>query len=274
DSDFFDSIYLLDVKEKKYYEIMDEAFNINSGNRFILGEKFDEQYMVMEEYYLEEEEQLEILTSDEVELAFELPGDIKQEQLHVNSIKIIKLSDFIDQVKAGVENIEFQIIDKVNKDGIIRIIGETEEAIYYKKEYYEFILKEKNDFVSRRKMGRPEIYKIDKESRKLSYIRDVDKMSEIRTSDYFIYEIIDNGDEVQIFDLEKGEILYTYKKKFSDFRIKQEVVGFKNSEYLILKVSSLKHEEIYKYEIIDCVTNEVIIIGDDILILDSYIFVV
>ncbi|MGL5257840.1 MAG: hypothetical protein ACRC76_12490, partial [Proteocatella sp.] len=46
DSDFFDSIYLLDVKEKKYYEIMDEAFNINSGNRFILGEKFDEQYMV------------------------------------------------------------------------------------------------------------------------------------------------------------------------------------------------------------------------------------
>lgn len=274
DSDFFDSIYLLDVKEKKYYEIMDEAFNINSGNRILLGEKFDEQYIIIEEYYLEEDEQLEILTSEDVELAFDLPGDIKQEQLHVNSIKIIKLSDFIDQVKAGVENLEFQILDEVNKDGVIRIIGETEEAVYYKKEHYDFILKQKNDFVSRRKMGRTEIYKIDKASHKVSYIKDVDKISAIRTSDYFIYEIIENKDNVQIFNLETGEVLYTYKNKYSSLKIKQEVVGFKNSEYLILKVSSLKNEEIYKYEIIDCVTNEPIIIGDDILILDSYIFVI
>ncbi len=273
DSDFFDSIYLLDVKGKQYYEIMDEAFNINSGNRILIGETFEQQYILMEEYYLEEDEQLEMLTSDDVELAFELPGDIEQEQLHVNSIKIIKLSDFIEQVKDGETNLKFEILDKVDSDGVIRIIGETEDFVYYKKEHYDFILKQKTDFVSRRKIGRTEIYKIDKKSFDVTYVKDVDKISKIKASEYFMYEIIENKEDIQIFDLETGELIYTYKIRYEG-RLKQEIAGFKNGEYLIVKFTSPNDEDIFKYEVIDCLTKEPIIIGDDVLLLDSYIFVI
>lgn len=273
DSDFFDSIYVLDVKEKKYYEIMDEAFNINSGNRILLGEKFDEQYIIIEEYYLEEEEQLEILTSEEVELAFELPGDIEPEQLHVNSIKIIKLSDFIDQIKDGETNLKFKILDQVDSDGVIRIIGETEDFVYYKKEYYDFILKQKTDFVSRLKIGKTEIYKINKQSFDVIHVKDVDKVSKIKTGEYVIYEIIENKDNIQIFNLETRDLLYTYKIRY-DGQLKQEVIEFKNGEYIIVKFTSPNDEDLFKYEVIDCLTNEPMIIGDDVLLLDSYIFVI
>lgn len=273
DSDFFDSMYLLDVKEKKYYEIMDEAFNINSGNRFLIGENFDEQYLLIEEYYLDEEEQFEILTSEDVELAFDLPGEIEQEQLHVNSIKIIKLSDFIDQIKAGEETLDFEILDKVDQDGVIRIIGETRGALYYKKEQYDFILRQKNDFMSRRKLGRTEIYKIDKFDLEVSYVKDIDKASKIRHGEIFIYEIIEDEENAQIFDLDTGELIYNYKFRYNG-QVKQEVVGFKDDEYLIVKYTSLSDDNIFKYEVMDTLKNKTIIIGDDILVLDGYIFVI
>ncbi len=273
DSDFFDSIYLLDVKAKKYYEIMDEAFNINSGMRILTGETFDEQYIVIEEYYLDEDEQFEILTSDDVELAFELPGDIEQSQLHVNSIKIIKLSDFIEQVKNGETNLKFKILDKLDQDGIIRIIGETEDYIYYKKDYYDFILKQKNDFVSRRKMGKTDIYKINRYTFEVTYVKDVDKMTQIKPGECFMYEVKENTKDIQIFDLETGELVYTYEIKYEG-QLKQEIAGFKNGEYLIVKFTNPNDDDIFKYEVIDCLTNEPIIVGDDVLLLDSYIFVI
>ncbi|MGB5823096.1 MAG: hypothetical protein WBH44_03405 [Proteocatella sp.] len=273
DSDFFDNMYLLDVEEKKYYEIMDEAFNINLGNRILIGETFEEQYVLVEECYLDEDEQFDIRTLEDVELAFDLPGEIEPEQLHINSIKIIKLSDFIEQVKGEVSHIDFRIIDKVDQDGVIRIIGETDDFVYYKKEHYDFILKLKTDFMSRRKVGRTEIHKISKENFETIHIKDVSKEADVKVNNLCAYEITEFEDRIEIADLETGELLFTYVIVHPG-KIVQEIIAFKNNEYLIVRVSKPENEIFCTYEVIDCYTKELIIHGNDILTLDDYVFVV
>ena len=273
DSDFFDSIYLLDVKEKKYYEILDDAFNINSGTRILTGETFKEQYLFIEEYYLSEEEQLEVLTSEEVELAFDLPGDLEPAQVHVNAIKGIKLSDFIDQVKNGEKYIDFDIIDELDQEGTIRLIGHSDKAIYYRKEYYEFILSQKNDFMSRRKIGRSEIYRVDMKTLEKSYLKDVDRGSTIIVNNDSIFEVIEFNDRSELLDLETHETRFTFKKTpFRDW--KYEIVDFKNNEFLIVSMSSPTEEIGRAYHIVDVSTRETVITGSDILTVDNYIFVI
>jgi len=273
DSDFFDNVYLLDVKEKKYYEVMDDAFNINVGNRILIGETFEEQYLLFEEFYLDEEEQLEMLISEDVELVFDLPGEMEQEQLHVNTIKIIKLSDFIEQVKNEESQIAFHIIDKIDQEGAIRIIGETDDFIYYKKEHYDFVLMQKSDFMSRRKVGRTEIYKINKENFETIHIKDVSKEADVNANSLCAYKITEFDDRIELSDLETDEILFTYKIVHPG-KLIQEIVDFKNNEYLIVRISRPEDEMTCIYEVIDCYTNEIIINGKDILTLDDYIFVV
>lgn len=273
DSDFFDNMYLLDVEEKKYYEVMDEAFKINLGSRILIGEAFEDQYLMIEECYLDEDEQFDIRTLDDVELAFDLPGELEQEQLHINSIKTIKLSDFVDQVKAGVEEIDFKILDKIDQEGVIRILGETEDFVYYKKEHYDFILKLKNDFMSRRKIGSTEIYKICKSNFEITHIKDVSKVADIKVNSLCAYEITEFEDRIEISDLETNESLFTYKIIYPG-KLVQEIVEFKNNEYLIVRISKPENDMICTYEVIDCYTKELIIMGSDVLTLDDYLFIV
>jgi len=273
DSDFFDSMYLLDVKEKKYYEILDDAFNINAGSRIITGKTFEQQYIFIEEYYLSEEEQLEMLVSAEVELAFDLPGDLETNQVHVNSIKSVKLSDFIDQVKSGAKYIAFDIIDEIDQEGIIRIIGHSDTSLYYRKEYYNFILNKKSDFVSRRKIGRSEIYKVDKETLERTYVKDVDKRTAIIVDNNNIFEIIEFDDRSELLDMETHKSKFTFKK--APYKnVQYEIVDFKNNEYLIVMVSSEANDELISYHVIDVSTKEEVLSGSDILTIDNYIFVI
>lgn len=273
DSDFFDSVYLLDVKEKKYYEIMDETFTINSGNRILLGENFEDQHLLIEECYLDEEDQFDILTQEDVELAFDLPGDMEQKQLHINSIKVIKLSNFIEQIKNGKSHMDFEIIDKIDQEGVIRILGETEDSVYYKKEHYDFILKQRNDFMSRRKLGSTQIYKIDKDTFESTHIKDVSKNSDVKVNNFCVYEVVESKDKIDLVDLETDEIIYTHGIIYPG-KLVQDVISFKNNEYLIVRLSKPENDMLCTYEVIDCYTGEAIIHGKDILTLDNYIFVV
>lgn len=273
DSDFFDNVYLLDVENKKYYEIKDEAFKINFGRRIIIGDNPENQYIVLEEFYLSEEEQYEVLTSEETELAFDLPGDLDPDHIHKNSVKIIKLEDFIEQVIEGKTEIGFEIIDEVNQDGVIRIIGETDTKIYYKKEYYDFVLKDKGDFVSLRKIGRYEVYSIDKETLGVSYVWDIEKNIEIKTNNNHIYEIRENSKDTVMIDLETNKEFYIYEKKHAN-KLKEEILEFLNNEYLVVKVRRYDEKSSEIYKIVDAYTKETLIIGNDVLVLDEYIFVI
>ena len=188
DLEFFDEVYLIDVKEKSYYPIYDEIFKISAGSLIVSGSGENARVFV-EEYYLEEEEQYDILTSDEVELVFELPEGIDLDILYKNSIRTILLSDFVLQVKEGREKIELEIIDEMFKDGSLRLIGETDRDIFYKKQYYDFVLKERGDFLSLRKIGSYELYRLDKATLHKELVRDIHGDIQIKTSTQRAYII-------------------------------------------------------------------------------------
>ena len=271
DLEFFDEVYLIDVKEKSYYPIYDEIFKISAGSLIVSGSGENARVFV-EEYYLEEEEQYDILTSDEVELVFELPEGIDLDILYKNSIRTILLSNFVLQVKEGREKIELEIIDEMFKDGSLRLIGETDRDIFYKKQYYDFVLKERGDFLSLRKIGSYELYRLDKATLHKELVRDIHGDIRIKTSTQRAYIINESRFHATIEDAQTQEIVFDYKKRFVG-RAYESVAELVNDEYFIVNLRS-DDPKVASYMIVDVKTDEMIVAGHDVLILQDYIFVI
>lgn len=272
DTDFFDNLYLIDVAQKKYYEIEDEIFKVNFGKKITIGEDPNSMHLVMDEYFLGEEEQYDILVSDEIELAFDLPGSITIDTIHQNSIKIIKLHDFVEQVKSGVENIEFTIIDQVQKEGCIRILEETKDYIYYKKEIYEFALLDRGDFISRRRIGTMNIYCFDKNSLDVSFVANIPKESEVKASNNKLYLFDENENELVVRDLKTHSEVFKYKKQEEEEF--QHLVDYLEADFFVISTENPLSGKINMYKIIDLQSMETLAVGDDILRLGEYLFVI
>ncbi|MDO4710348.1 MAG: hypothetical protein Q4A75_00105 [Peptostreptococcaceae bacterium] len=271
DVDFFDDLYLLDVKEKKYYEVKDEAFKINIGSLIVSG-KGRNARIFLEECYLGEQEQYDLLTSEEVELAYDLHESIDPQQIYHNAIKTTTLANFIKQIKAGTEKIAFDVIDEIAMEGSIRLIGETAESIYYKKQIYDFVLREKGDFVSRRKIGSYEVYKIDKKSLKSEFVRDVHGNVEIKVNSKRAYLIKDLRFHSKIEDFDSREIVFDYKKRFVG-RAYEEISDVINDEFFVVHLDS-DDPKVANYMIVDIASDEMIVAGQDILVLEDHLFVI
>lgn len=272
ETDFFDVVYLIDVAENKYYEILDEDFKINYGTKIIIGEGEDAR-LVFDEYFLSEEEQYEMLTSDEIELAFDLPKDMTEESLHKNSIKHIRLSDFIQEIKEGKEELSFETIDAIDKEGAIRIIGETAENIYYRKKYYDFVLRERGDFLSLRQIGSYEVYKINKETLEKTFIRNVHGDVEVKTNANRAYTVIPQSKTIKIQDFDTEEIIYSYRKRYIG-KAHEQIIDYANDEYLVIGLEAADSLNTVKYMVVDTISDEILIIGNDVLMLQDYLFIV
>lgn len=272
DTDFFDVVYLIDVAEKKYYEVRDESFKINYGQKIIIGEG-EETKMVFDEYFLSEEEQYEMLTSDDLELAFDLPGDMKEEDLHKNGVSYIYLADFIRETKEGKTRYSFRTIDELYGEGSIRIIGETKDNIYYRKSYYDYVLRERGDFLSLRQIGSYGVYKINKETMETNFIRNVHGDVEVKTNANRAYTIIPQNKVIKIQDFDTEEIIYNYKKRYIG-KAKEQIIEFANDEYLMIGLESVETLSVMRYMIVDAINDEILIIGNDVLMLQEYLFVI
>ncbi len=272
ETDFFDVVYLIDVREKKYYEILDEEFKINYGRRIIIGEG-DDARILFDEYFLSEEEQAEMMVSDDLELIFDLPENLDEGILHKNAIKVAKLKNFIEEVKAGKEELSFEILDQIEGEGSIRLIGETEENIYYKKKYYDFVLRERGDFLSLRQIGSFEVHKINKETLETTFIRNLHGDIEVKTNMNRAYTVIPQNKVIKIQDFDTEEIIYTYKKRYIG-RAKEDIIEFAADEYLVIGLESTDTLKNMRYMIVDAYTDEIITIGNDVLQLQDYLFVV
>ncbi len=271
DVEFFDEVYLIDVKEKKYYLITDDSLRMSAGNIIVAGSG-ENARMFIEEYYLEEQEQYEMLTSHEVELAFDLPDETDDQMIYRNSIKTILLQDFVQQAEDGLGDISMQVVDEVFKDGAIRIIGETDHSIFYKKQHYDFVLREKGDFLSLRKIGSFELIKLDKATLQKEFVRDIHGDIEIKTSTQRAYTIHDSRFHATIEDVETQEIVFDYKKRFVG-RAYEEVAELISDEYFIVHLDS-EDPKVASYLIVDAKTDEMVVAGHDVLVLQDYIFVI
>lgn len=271
DLDFYDDMYLLDVAEKKYYPVNDELFKINSGQIFISGVG-ENARVFYEEYYMEEEEQYDFITGDDIELAVELHQDINEEEILNNSIKSILLKDFVEQIKSGTNRIEMQTYDKTEKNGSIRLIGETDRYVYYKKYIYDFVLRQKGDFLSLRNIGNYEVHKIDKNTMTTEFVRNVPIGEEVKTNTKRAYMMKETGFHVKIVDFDTEKVVMDYKKRFVG-RAYEELADLINDEYFIVHLDS-EDPRVASFMIVDAKNDEMLIAGHDVLVLQDYIFVV
>lgn len=140
-----ESVYLVDVSEQSYYLVKDSILCMTFGEKSVFESKKG-RFLLIEECYLSEEEQFDLLTSRDLELAIDIPNGMTEDFVHQNSILIIDFDLFLNEVKSGKESLSYQTLDSIFMDGSIRLIGENQKSFYYRQRVYDFVLKSKNDY--------------------------------------------------------------------------------------------------------------------------------
>lgn len=269
--DFFDSMYLIDVEEKAYYEIQDREFIKDYSNRFIIGQG-EEAKILFDDFYLNEEEQYEALINGDIASFIEMPDTFDENQLYVNSIKVANLKQLIEDIKAEKEKLSLDSLDQIDGEGSIRILGETEEAIYYKKQYYDFILQERGDFMSLRRIGSYEVHKIDKKSLEISYLRNVYDDAMVRTNANRAYTIIADEQSIKVQDFDTEKVIYKYARNYLGNCIEEESL-FLNDEYLVIAIENPQGLKDQSYLLVDVYSNEILLSGFWVEVIGDCLFV-
>ena len=156
--------------------------------------------------------------------------------------------------------------------GSLRLIGETDRDIFYKKQYYDFVLKERGDFLSLRKIGSYELYRLDKATLHKELVRDIHGDIRIKTSTQRAYIINESRFHATIEDAQTQEIVFDYKKRFVG-RAYESVAELVNDEYFIVNLRS-DDPKVASYMIVDVKTDEMTVARHDVLILQDYIFMI
>lgn len=234
DDSQYDRIYLVDVEEKRLYPIYDMVFKLTAGKREVIGKKT--KYLLVEEVYLMEDEEIELLLSDELELAIDIPEELDEDFVFENSIKVIPFENFLRLVKAGSRKIIYKELDSIEKDGIIRIVGETDSYIYYKKSIHHHILSASKEFNDRIMRGKEQIFALDKDALEITKITDISSDTMLAFEDDAIYMIEEDEKTARIIDIADQKVIYTYDKNTASPDTKEFFYDIFNHRYLVIGV--------------------------------------
>lgn len=272
ESNQYDRVYLVDVNEKKIYEIFDLLFKLTSGKREVIGH--DPKYILVEEVYLSEEEEIELLLSDDVELAIDVPDDMNEEFVFKNSLRVLPFDNFIRLVKAGSPYYEYELIDSIFKEGVIRIVGETPNMLYYKKNKHEHVLKYSKDFNERRLKGKEEIFSLDKQTLKINKVMELGDKSILAFEDETVYEISEGELKINIKTSDNRGIAFEYIKDNSDLESKEYFYDLFNHRYLVMGVIKPKDKFVGSYlKVVDMFKLEEDRQCEDLFIIDDTVFI-
>lgn len=272
ESNQYDKVYLVDVDERRIYEIHDLLFKLTAGKREVIGKEV--KYLLVEEVYLSEEEELELLLSDDVELAIDIPEEMTEDFVFKNSLRILPFQNFLNLVKSGSRYYEYKVLDSIFMDGVIRIVGETPNMLYYKKNKHEHVLKSSRDFNERRLKGKEEIFSIDKETLNISKIMELGDKSLLAFEDETVYEIEEDDEKVKIASSRGDSFSFEYEKDVSDIEAKEYFYDLFNHRYLVIGVIKSKDKFSGSFlKIVDMYEIEEDRKCEDLFIIDDTVFI-
>ncbi|MGL5440080.1 MAG: hypothetical protein ACRDA4_06760 [Filifactoraceae bacterium] len=269
DSGFKDRIYLIDVSERTYYEIHDEVLRLTFGNKYVIDQT--NPTLIVEEYYISESEQFELLTLKDVELAFDLPDNIDENYIHKNAIHQIPFKTFLKLVKSD-EPIKYSIVDDIYLEGSIRIIGKTDKNIYYRKRIYDHILKDSKDFLARQMMGKELLMKINTNTHKVQVVGPYEYHTEYAFSSNKLYAVLNSDLDIRLENVDTKKIEIIYMKRTNLFA-KERVLAVIDSKNIILKtryLDSLKDDS--TLIIHDVENHDDLSFSEDIFVIGDYLF--
>lgn len=205
-----DKVYFVDIEAKSLYEIHDNLFKMTSGKRVVAGE--EQKHILIEETYLSEEEELELLVSSDVELDMEIPEDLTEDFVFHNSIKYLPFENFLRLVKIGSKSMQFRTLDSIYKEGVLRVIGESEAKLYYKKNKHEFLLQESKELKDRLMIGKEEIFSLNKNTLEIEKIADLGAGTMVAFENDKVYEVYEDEKKIDIKDVDTEDFLCKYEK--------------------------------------------------------------
>ena len=127
--------------------------------------------------------------------------------------------------------------------------------------------------MSLRQIGSYQVHKINKKTLEKTFIRNVHGDIEVKTNLNRAYTVTPQNKVIKIQDFDTDETIYTYKKRYIG-KAQEEVIEFANDEYLVIGLESTESLKTMRYMIVDAFTDEIIIIGSDVLLLQDYLFIV
>lgn len=267
-----ESVYLVDVSEQSYYLVKDSILCMTFGEKSVFKSKKG-RFLLIEECYLSEEEQFDLLTSRDLELAIDIPNGMTEDFVHQNSILLIDFDLFLSEVKSGKESLSYQILDSIFMDGSIRLIGENQKSFYYRQRVYDFVLKSKNDFMSRMMMGHEVIVELNKNSLNTRVVAKERYPNRLVVNDHGLFQVIQKEDCIEIVSLIRHKTIVHYQKHPGLYD-SEEFVELAN-EILMIQCQSKIHPLQEYIKLVDITNkNEIISIARDFFVLGDTIFTV
>ena len=191
-----------------------------------------------------------------------------------NSLRILPFQNFLNLVKSGSRYYEYKVLDSIFMDGVIRIVGETPNMLYYKKNKHEHVLKSSRDFNERRLKGKEEIFSIDKESLNISKIMELGDKSLLAFEDETVYEIEEDDEKVKIESSRGDSFSFEYEKDVSDIEAKEYFYDLFNHRYLVIGVIKSKDKFSGSFlKIVDMYEIEEDRKCEDLFIIDDTVFI-
>ncbi|MDW8803167.1 hypothetical protein P8V03_18735 [Clostridium sp. A1-XYC3] len=122
-------LFVYDVNEKRNYEVKDNSLfkhGIESIRTFKVNNR---EYILISSALYNEADKYEYIYNPEKTSCNDVRGAI-------DSIYLIPLEIFINEIKQDKETLSYQIIETVGQEGIVRFIHTNKNKIYYKVEYF------------------------------------------------------------------------------------------------------------------------------------------
>lgn len=224
----FDKIFILNIYTRHIMEIQDVSIKYSLG-MFELSK--DSKYIFCEEYYMDEEDEIAILTTDMYEIDDEGLEENKLDAFK-NSIKFMDFEKFKELAQVE-DDIKMEEIDTVSQDGIIRVIGTTQKYIYYKKTKHQKHLQNSKNFTDRMMIGKEEIYAFNKDTLELEKITNLEIGAILSFENDILHKIFEDSQSIKIINICTGNEEYVYKKEEKI----EEFVDFLQNKYLLVQVN-------------------------------------
>ncbi len=225
----YDKLFIFDIYTKQMIEIQDVSIKYSLG---IFQLSQNNKYIYCEEIYMDEEDEVSILTTNMYEVD---DDDLVENRLDIfnNAVKYMDFEKFKEECINSNNHIDMKDIDSIKEDGIIRVIGSTKEYIYYKKTKHQKFLEHSKEFSDRIMLGKEEIYAINKNNMTSEKITNLDIGSTFSFENNILYKIVEDDKNVKIIDILTGIQEYAYEKS----QKAEEFLNFIQNRYLIIEVN-------------------------------------
>lgn len=132
--------------------------------------------------------------------------------MHKNAILLLNFDVFLDEVRSGRSCFRMKLWTIFLWTVLFDLSGKNSTHFYYKQRVYDFVLQEKNDFMSRMMLGHEVFVELNKRSLKSRVVAKERYPNEVVVNDHGLFKMIQSEDKIEVVSLLTNKTIVTYHK--------------------------------------------------------------